>query len=835
MNSYNNIVKMKYNSNSDDVVSLIEYIIFEDTLAEDKYIVFKFINNLNQRLKAIRVDVAFLDENDNVLGKSIIEYNDFTALEHESFIPSAKLSCDFATKKIHVKLLYAKFDNVVYEDGNFREIDPKIDTVKEKKDSKTTDVKASTKTVTKQQSVNNGKKHEAKAGKSGYTVKNIFKRNFVKFPKVLNKLVVFGTVFASLSLAFYFTYQNSSKVFSDKENGFSYQLISNGTEYALIGYDGKEDEASIPAYYNNLPVTKVSKNAFNFSFVKKISYEGSNLLFEDDAIKNCILLNEICITNGDSISFASGSISSCPSLKVIDCENVTFASNSIKGIRKLDKFVIGNTGSNTLGSVFDTKKEVNIGEVRLTSQQSLTDKYLSNLKIDKLYTADGYATYSYSVFEHINRLNDAEVKTNGSIAYSGNKVIAVNNSSTATSLVIPDTVTEFNAELIDSANQFTSVTYNGTYSGVISASIQSKLTNLAEIHVKNISTLTSLVKNVDIYTEGGSYDQFAILNGKMGSKKLTITGGYPESYMLQNAGYINELVFTKDVTPNMNTLSGVSCGNLYFPCYASAASTTAVSLSYYGIGSGINYLHITEGTATFVPNSYITGGYFYTLEFDDSITKYGSYCIQNCGNLHSIKFSNASTFDEPTKAVISNCYYLNTISLNISNYSMSLATFTSNSGTFNKVTVYGATSSSTFFNCSCFNSYSNTFELNIYGSSMPSLTSLGAIYGTITIGTNSVGGTGRLSEIIMPSALMYATVKFDNTSLNVTKNMFDGITIPSNINNIYFIRCNPTSDVFDNAANFYSGSVYWYSTCTQTNKTAIRNSTINHGAMFNEY
>ena len=50
MSSYNNIEKIKYTKNQQDVVALKEYIVFDDEAKKEKLIVFKFINNLNQNL-----------------------------------------------------------------------------------------------------------------------------------------------------------------------------------------------------------------------------------------------------------------------------------------------------------------------------------------------------------------------------------------------------------------------------------------------------------------------------------------------------------------------------------------------------------------------------------------------------------------------------------------------------------------------------------------------------------------------------------------------------------------------------------------------------------------
>ena len=54
MSSYNNIRKIKYTFNPADPVTLKEYILFEDYRDKNKFAVFKFANNVNQHLRAIK-------------------------------------------------------------------------------------------------------------------------------------------------------------------------------------------------------------------------------------------------------------------------------------------------------------------------------------------------------------------------------------------------------------------------------------------------------------------------------------------------------------------------------------------------------------------------------------------------------------------------------------------------------------------------------------------------------------------------------------------------------------------------------------------------------------
>ena len=71
MSSYNNIEKIKYAS-PDCVVTLQEYIVFENERAEEKYVVFKFSNNVSQQLLGIEFEVSQYDIEGNLVEKSVV-------------------------------------------------------------------------------------------------------------------------------------------------------------------------------------------------------------------------------------------------------------------------------------------------------------------------------------------------------------------------------------------------------------------------------------------------------------------------------------------------------------------------------------------------------------------------------------------------------------------------------------------------------------------------------------------------------------------------------------------------------------------------------------------
>ena len=75
MSSYNSIEKIKYTDDISDAVSLDEYIVFGNERNEEKYIVFKFYNNVNQKLLGMKFEVSQYDMHDNLIERSVVIYN----------------------------------------------------------------------------------------------------------------------------------------------------------------------------------------------------------------------------------------------------------------------------------------------------------------------------------------------------------------------------------------------------------------------------------------------------------------------------------------------------------------------------------------------------------------------------------------------------------------------------------------------------------------------------------------------------------------------------------------------------------------------------------------
>ena len=124
-NDYKNIKRIQVtNHASDEFVSLIEYIIFENEEG-DKYAIFKFQNNLEQYLFEIKAVVTQFDKEGRIIEKSTISYANFRVDGKEVLVPDAKFKCNKNCDTLSTELVYGAFEKIIYDNGNI--VDVKYD------------------------------------------------------------------------------------------------------------------------------------------------------------------------------------------------------------------------------------------------------------------------------------------------------------------------------------------------------------------------------------------------------------------------------------------------------------------------------------------------------------------------------------------------------------------------------------------------------------------------------------------------------------------------------------------------------------------------------------
>lgn len=127
MSSFNKIKKVIYQSPSTLVISLKEYIIFEDESNKDKFLVFKFEKNLVQKLLTFICEIKQYDENNCLIASSEFKCSEEYSRDKREFVPFGKFRIDYKTTKIECNLVYAKFERSTFENGILKDTSKDFD------------------------------------------------------------------------------------------------------------------------------------------------------------------------------------------------------------------------------------------------------------------------------------------------------------------------------------------------------------------------------------------------------------------------------------------------------------------------------------------------------------------------------------------------------------------------------------------------------------------------------------------------------------------------------------------------------------------------------------
>ncbi|MBR2870293.1 MAG: leucine-rich repeat domain-containing protein [Clostridia bacterium] len=393
MNSFNDIKRFKYSENKQSVVSLDEYVIFTDDRKREKYIVFKFNNNLNQILYGVRFEVVQYNADGNIVEKNIIKHNKIIVGKNKTFIPEAKMKAHFDCARVSVNLLYAHFTTTIWENGiftpisySFEEHKKDIPTTKTKKELKAEykKVKKNSKTASIQQQttekIQARVKEEVYALKDGHSSeinkKNRFqfaevsKKNKVIIPKVLGFLLSFCFIFVSFyAIFFHSTSQknllNESITFSvgdfdyahsgilldyfgnDKDvvvkQSVSYSLARDFNYYVNYCVDGikyvlgltEKPIYSEPEIYE-ITINKIGERAFAGNGLEKLTLPRSVISLESEAFKNCVNLNQIVYETSNKLVVGYGAL-----------ENTGFETFNYNFVYKLGERALANCSALT--------------------------------------------------------------------------------------------------------------------------------------------------------------------------------------------------------------------------------------------------------------------------------------------------------------------------------------------------------------------------------------------------------------------------------------------------------------------------------------------------------
>lgn len=323
MSSYNNVTKIKYTGNLSDLVSLNEYIIFQDDKAKRKYIVFKFTNNVTQQLLGMEFEVCQYNAENNLIEKSVVIYNKFLAGAEEDFVPKAKLRVSYHCTTISVRLIKAAYDRFVWNEGEYEDNSYKFDHFfhdeQSAGDEEEDDGKRRRRRVKSEETggdEENPKKHKRKKkqkrSKHPFVMKDATRRNFSRFPTFFNVIACVAVIAFVMMTVLIF--KNDTKKFT--QGDYQYRVINEATktnpgEIAVCGYVGSGTVLTVPSKWDKYNVTKVDKGAFSGSKLTEITFR-SDVLIDTGAFVNCKSLTQI--KTEFTVEFKEGAFNGCTSL-----------------------------------------------------------------------------------------------------------------------------------------------------------------------------------------------------------------------------------------------------------------------------------------------------------------------------------------------------------------------------------------------------------------------------------------------------------------------------------------------------------------------------------------
>ena len=361
MSLFNRIERVPYAKDSDkDLISLKEYILFNDERLEQKYIVFKFKNNISQLLFEIKVEVFQYDANDNLIERSILQYKVKEGVKGlEEFVPNLKFKANSKTKYISITLNYAHFDKIIFENGEirdnpltfqeYRENLPRKEAVKIKKKVR----------VDKKERKQEEKKANKKAYQRKATVKNVKNRHFNKVVIAVSTVLAVGTLaYGSISMI---SHRINSTEFTYGD--FDVRFYEKGKTVYITNYSGQSTDVLIPKSVAGYKVVGIASKAFeNNESIRSIRVEADYIEVKAYAIYNCPNLTYISIT-GEGYVLSNG-INDCDTLTNISFDRGIYTYNSVISCDNLYTFSYENTYCSSFGDIFGvTNDSVTVREV----------------------------------------------------------------------------------------------------------------------------------------------------------------------------------------------------------------------------------------------------------------------------------------------------------------------------------------------------------------------------------------------------------------------------------------------------------------------------------------
>lgn len=482
MSSYNNIEKIKYAS-EDCVVTLREYIVFEDERAEEKFVVFKFANNVSQQLLGMEFEVSQYDIDNNLVEKSVVIYNKFLAKPDEHFVPKAKLKVNYACKTLSVRLIQAAFDRFVWKEGQFLDNSYKFSHYAADEDTealkRAVQVKPA-KVVTPPASPATKKRK----GGMPFNVKDATRKNIAKFPAVLNFLILLIMLVAIGLSAYFFT----SKSTSFNIGSFGVK-VTGGSTVEITGYTGEDKNLVIPATLGDYTVVGIGENAFKNSEVESVKINAASVYINAYAFEGCAKLKTVA--SSAEMTVKANAFKDCVKLETVTLPNAALLTGSLSGCTGVKYLEIAKTDATNVESLFGGKLPATDPVIIIGGNQGGKPddggNTGGNQGGDTGFTYDPNATYEYGYLQ--DKGVDGYIKYDDCETVNG-VVITVNPEKDG--LNLKEEVKSFSDKVYPSLANIATMTVNGETA--ISADDAKAFTSLESLEISSSASGKSLTE-----------------------------------------------------------------------------------------------------------------------------------------------------------------------------------------------------------------------------------------------------------------------------------------------------------------------------------------------------
>ena len=644
MNLFNNIQKVKYTRNQQEVVSLKEYIIFDDENQQSKYVVLKLANNLNQRLYDVKAEISQYDEYEELVEKTVVAYSSKVE-ENDEFVPKAKLKVNYACKSISFKLIFARFERVKYENGEFYDIEHKFEVHQAKL------------SPVKQAPIIEVKKDQNKTSK--FSSKESYGKNIARFPKFFNGLVCVLSV--GFVVGTLFLFKLTTKHFS-VDNYDYYNL--NDKEIVITSYDGNEKELTIPSSVDGKKVVRILKGAFKNSDIEKLTIKNANFVIESEAFKNCDDLKEIYIS--EHATMLKRAFVDCDNISRVYMPKTNLLEETFTGINSLESLTFADCTLPNLTSSFALEEGEELSIKKLVStMENMPVGFLDNTSIGSLDIPE-HCSVGYGNYKHV----DVNFyKDTGSVELISGKVVSINANDKE--LVINSNIIELDVDKFSNELSKIKKLKIESDSNVIGENLYRKLINLKEFEINNISYLKTGIldycSSLSTLIIPVSTSPLAdMIGNKENIKHLEFVGsGTLRGPVTANLPYIESVKIDSNITvndsklfANSDRITSVEVPVWYssirfvdsYPAFQNAkkvvvtAQGNNIPRGYFEglnnvvsieVGEGINYIN-----SEIISNSYTLE----SIKLPQSVVEYRSLPVigTNCNKLKKVEYSAAN-------------------------------------------------------------------------------------------------------------------------------------------------------------------------------------------------